>query len=290
MQEKLGLENVPVFARLNPSQLDLIASALERSSYRAGEDIFVQGSAADGVIVVEFGEAVLFRTEADGSQTPLTTILAGQSINQQALFKDVVQSATLRAAQPVSVLKLTRENFTRLLERQPELGGAFGLTGGRKQAQIYPQFAEQRDDEEILLHTRRHWWSFLRSAWLPLLIMLALWGGALLLEVQALSLALLGLSLLLPGLALAYFYLEWRNDAVIVTDQRIIRINRTILTMYRQVTQVGLDSVHEINFEFPSVDPFARLFPLWHRSSSRPPARRAISNLDSCPIQNNFKS
>ena len=55
-------------------------------------------------------------------------------------------------------------------------------------------------------------------------------------------------------------YLEWRNDSVIVTDQRIIRINRTILALARQVTQVGLESVHEINFEFPSSDPFARLF------------------------------
>ncbi len=129
-----------------------------------------------------------------------------------------------------------------------------------KQAPISPQFAEQRDDEEILIQTRRHCWSFLRAAWLPLLLMFAMLLGAYMLEAQVLSLALLGLSFALPGLALAYLYLEWRNDSVIVTDQRIIRINRTILTLYRQVTQVGLESVHEINFEFPSYDPFARLF------------------------------
>ena len=130
----------------------------------------------------------------------------------------------------------------------------------RDEPVISPQFAEQRDDEEILIQTHRHWWSFLRAAWLPLLLMPAMWVAAFSLEAQALSLALFGLSLVLPGLALAYIYLEWRNDSVIVTDQRIIRVNRTILALHRQVTQVGLESVHEINFEFPPSDPFARLF------------------------------
>ena len=260
MQARFGLESIPLFAQLSASQLEHVNRALERRAYRAGEEIFAQGSAADGMIIIASGEAALFRTGEDGSQTPLSTIAAGQSVNQEALFAEAVQTATLRAAQPVTALKLTRAAFTRILEEQPELGAVFGLSGGREQARISPQFAEQRDDEEILLQTHRHWWSCLRSAWLPLLLMLGMWAGAILLEGAVLSLALLALSLVLPGLAFVYFYLEWRNDSVIVTDQRIIRINRTILTLYRQVTQVGLESVHEINFEFPSYDPFARLF------------------------------
>ena len=127
-------------------------------------------------------------------------------------------------------------------------------------APINPRFAEQREDEEILIQTHRHWWSFVRTAWLPLLLMPAMWIGAFLLEAQVLAIALLALSIVLPGLALIYFFLEWRNDSVIVTDQRIIRVNRTILSMFRQVTQIGLESVHEINFDIPSYDPFARLF------------------------------
>ncbi len=123
---------------------------------------------------------------------------------------------------------------------------------------INPRFAEQRADEEILLQTQRHWWSFLRSAWLPLLLMPALWLGAVALATPALSAGLLALSIALPGAALVYLYLEWRNDSVIVTDQRIIRVNRTILTLHRQITQVSLESAHEINFELPPYDPFAR--------------------------------
>ena len=234
---------------------------MQQHSYRAGEDIFVQGAPADGMILVLTGQAVLFHSDADGSQTPLATIAAGQSINQEALFGEALQSATIRAAQPTTLLKLSRAAFSQLLDQHVDIRSALSAdTAEQPDALINPSFAEQREDEEILIQTHRHWWSFIRTAWLPLLLMPAMWLGAVLLEGQVLSLALLLLSIALPGLALIYFYIEWRNDSVIVTDQRIIRITRTILALHRQVTQVGLESVHEINFDIPSYDPFARLF------------------------------
>ncbi len=260
MQDNTWLESIPIFSGLGPAQLSLIAGALETERYRAGEDIFLQGQPADGMLIMAAGEALLFQTEADGGQRALATLSAGQHINHEALYSEAVQSASLRAAQPVTILKLSRASFQRLLNEQPALRSAFGQLDGASGAPVSLQFAEQREDEEILIQTHRHWWSFVRTAWLPLLLMPAMWLGAFSLEIEALSLILLGLSFLLPGLALVYFYLEWRNDSVIVTDQRVIRINRTILALYRQVTQVGLESVHEINFEFPSSDPFARLF------------------------------
>ncbi len=123
-----------------------------------------------------------------------------------------------------------------------------------------PRFDEQRENEEVLILTRCHWWAFARKAWLPLLIMMLMWVAARLIQAPlGLFLALL-LSILLPGIALLYLYREWRNDSVIVTDQRIIRISRTILTMSKQITEIDLESVHEINFKIPPYDMFARLF------------------------------
>lgn len=260
MQDTRQLASISAFADLSPQHLRLIASALKQKSYRAGEDVFAQGSPAEGMVILLAGEAVLFRTKADGSQTPLATVTPGQCLNQEALFSDAMQSATLRTAQPSSVYELARADYQRLLAVEPELRSAFGAEKGARRGEINPQFAEQRDDEEILIQTHRHWWSFARRAWLPLLLMLALSFGATLIETPGASLVAIGLSFLLPGLALVHACVEWRNDSVIVTDQRVIRINRTILALYRQVTQVGMESVHEVNFEFPSTDPFARLF------------------------------
>ena len=261
MPDDFSLTSIPFFSALSPSQLERVRAALVRESYRPGEDIFVQGAPADGMIIIIAGQAIVFSTDADGGQTPRATIGAGQSINQGALFAEAIQPATMRAAQPVTLLKLTRAAFTQLLNQHPDLGRALGVDGGDSAPPlINPQFAEQRDDEEILIHTHRHWWSLLRLAWLPMLLMPAMWLGAFTAQVQVLFIGLLALSFALPGLALVYLYLEWRNDSVIVTDQRIIRIHRTILALHRQITQVGLESVQEINFDVPAYDIFARLF------------------------------
>ena len=254
------LQNIPLFARLGSQHLRLIAEALRNETYRPGEDIFVQGQPADGLVIVLSGAAILFQLHADGSQAPLATVQPNQHLNQEALVSELVQSATLRASQNVTVAKLGRNAFTELMEQHSELSAAIGLSKAGAGSAVNPRFAEQRDNEEVLIETRRHWWAFLRTAWLPLLIMPAMWVAAFVLQAQALTLILIALSLVLPGVALVYFFAEWRNDSVIVTDQRIIRVERTILAMHRQITQVGLESVQEINFEIPPYDPFARLF------------------------------
>ncbi len=254
------LQNIPIFARLSGQHLRLIGEALTVHSYRGGQDIFVQGRSADGLLILLSGAAILFQSNADGGQVPLATVKPDQVFNQEALFNDFAQSATLRASQNATVAKLGKEAFDALLKQHSELGAAIGLNKADAGAAINPRFAEQREDEELLIETRRHCWAFLRTAWIPLLIMPAMWAAALILGAGALSLLIVLLSLIFPGAALLYFFAEWRNDSVILTDQRIIRVERTILAMHRQITQVGLESVQEINFEIPPYDPFARLF------------------------------
>ena len=260
LAEESLLQNIPSFARLSGQHLRLIGEALTVHSYRAGEDIFVQGQSADGLLILLSGAAILFQANADGGQAPLATVKPNQFFNQEALFSDFAQSATLRASQNATVAKLGKDAFDALMTRHSELGAAIGLNKEGAGAAINPRFAEQRDDEEVLIETRRHYWAFLRTAWIPFLIMPAMWATALVLEAGSLSLLIVLLSLVFPGAALIYFFAEWRNDSVIVTDQRIIRVERTILAMHRQITQVGLESVQEINFAIPPYDPFARLF------------------------------
>ena len=254
------LAKIPSFARLGSQHLRLLGAALTVHSYRAGEDIFLQDQAADGLLILLSGAAILYQTNADGSQLPLAKVEPYQYFNHDALFADFAAPASLRASNNVTVAKLSGADLSALIQRHPELGAAIGQYQAQAGSAINPRFAEQRDGEEVLIETRRHWWAFLRAAWLPFLIMPAMWIAALLVQAGALSLLIVALSVVLPGAALLYFFAEWRNDSVIVTDQRIIRVERAILAMHRQITQVGLESVQEINFDIPAGDPFARLF------------------------------
>lgn len=255
------IRQIPLFANLNSAQLQLMSQAFEVRSYRVGEDIFREGMPAEGLLMFISGQAIMLQTDAVGNLQPIATVIANQTINQEALFADAVQSTTLRVQRPVQALKLTRNKFMTLLAHHPELKAPLGMSSKDTSHHAHEvHFKGQRENEEVLVYTRRHWWAFARMAWFPLIIMITMWFVAIAISNSLVSTLLFISSILFPGLLLLYFYVEWRNDAVIVTNQRVIRIWRTILTLNTQVSEVGIQSVHEVNSEIPSYDPFARIF------------------------------
>ena len=255
------IRQIPLFAKLSPEQLRLVSQAFEVRSYRAQEVICREGEPMLGMLTVISGQAVMLQLDANGIQQPIATVIANQTINQEALFSDGVHSATLYVQRPVTALKLTREKFMTLLAHRPELKIPLGLSQEDTSHHVHDvRFKGQRENEEVLVYTQRHWWAIARMAWLPLVLMVILWIIAIVINQSVIATVLFIGSLLFPGLALLYIYLEWRNDTVIVTNQRVIRIWRTILTFSSHVSEVGIQSIHEINSEVPSNDPFARLF------------------------------
>lgn len=255
------IQQIPLFAKLSAEQLHLVSQAFEVRSYRAEEVIFREGEPMMGMLTLLSGQAVMLQLDHNGIQQPIATLIANQTINQEALFSDTVHSGTLYVQRPVQALKLTRDKFMTLLAHHPELKIPFGLSQSDTSHHVNTvHFNGQRENEAVLVDTRRHWWAFARLAWLPLGLMIILWVLAVVVGQPVISSLMLLASFLFPGLTALYIYMEWRNDSVIVTSQRVIRIRRTILTFSNRISEVGIQSIHEINSEVPSNDPFARLF------------------------------
>lgn len=120
-------------------------------------------------------------------------------------------------------------------------------------------FRGQRDNEIVLLDTRRHWWAFVRKIWFPALISGAMLILAGLLPSAGLALAVGSLALILPGIIMLFFYIEWRNDHLIITNQRILRIQHVIHLMKMSISEVPLTSIQEINADIITSDPFSRV-------------------------------
>ena len=75
-----------------------------------------------------------------------------------------------------------------------------------------------------------------------------------------LSLFVLGLGGIIGFVASGYFYLEWRNDLFVVTNRRVISIERVIPTFSVSINEVPLTNIQQVNAELPSGDLFARIF------------------------------
>ena len=104
-----------LFADLTPSELELLASVAEEQALRAGELLCLEGSEADGAILLLDGELECTR---DGSGE-LGRIDAPAALGLASLAYNGNREATLKAVSPARVLLLTRTGFHRFSQDAP---------------------------------------------------------------------------------------------------------------------------------------------------------------------------
>ncbi len=111
------------------------------------------------------------------------------------------------------------------------------------------RFEGQRHDETVVHMTRRHWWALFVHVWKPLSLFVVLTVGGVLLDTPLLRLIVFLTGLILPGVLMVYYFLEWRNDWLIVTNERLVHIRREILSWSTVVTDIPLQSIQGVNAE-----------------------------------------
>ena len=106
--------------------------------------------------------------------------------------------------------------------------------------------------EAIILNTHRHSWVFLsktvRAALLFIgLMILSALASRLPASASFVPLSLCGVGFILPGLMVLYYFLDWRNDYFMLTDQRVIHEEHFLFTGREQRSQMLLESVQNVN-------------------------------------------
>ncbi|MAN60351.1 MAG: hypothetical protein CMI60_00260 [Parvibaculum sp.] len=114
------LAATPLFEGVDPVRLEVLAFTGTHLAFDAGETLVEEGAQADGAFLMLSGEAIVLATGADGRGSAARLDRGGLA-GEQALMQPVNWSATIRAAQPVEVLKLEREVFLRLVDEFPEI-------------------------------------------------------------------------------------------------------------------------------------------------------------------------
>lgn len=114
------LRQVPIFARIKPTKLKLLAFASERRKYQAGQDVCRQGEAGDAAYVVLSGTADIMVTSAAG-EMKVAEVGIHSIVGEIAVLCGGVRTASVRATSPVEVLRITKEHFLELVSEFPEV-------------------------------------------------------------------------------------------------------------------------------------------------------------------------
>lgn len=105
----------PAFQRLPAANLAQLLAAMEPQRASDGEDIIRQGEPGDHYYVIAEGRCVVLR-EHGGVQRQLAELGVGQGFGEEALLSGQPRNATVRAVGAVQLMRLSRADFSRLLQ------------------------------------------------------------------------------------------------------------------------------------------------------------------------------
>jgi CRP-like cAMP-binding protein len=114
------LRQVPLFAGVSPAKLKLLAFTSERVVYLADETLFLQGDPGDAAFVILSGRADVV---VDSPQGPIKVAEVRENaiVGEIAILCDVARTATVKAVTEVEALRISKDNFLKLLTDFPEM-------------------------------------------------------------------------------------------------------------------------------------------------------------------------
>jgi CRP-like cAMP-binding protein len=114
------LRSIPLFAKLEPAKLKLLAFTSERLSFAPGQLLFNQGDAGDAAYVIIDGEAEILIDTAAG-KTRVAVLTRNAIVGEIAILCDVPRTATVVAKSPLVVLRIAKDTFFRLVTEFPQM-------------------------------------------------------------------------------------------------------------------------------------------------------------------------
>ncbi len=114
------LRQIPLFAKIDPSRIKLLAFTSERLTFQPDDIVCKQGDIGDAAYFIMAGEADVI---VDTPSGPLTVATLGKNdvVGEIAILIDIPRTATIKAKTELTTLKITKDVFFRMVIEFPEM-------------------------------------------------------------------------------------------------------------------------------------------------------------------------
>src|SRR3546814_10841391 len=119
-QEVELLRNIPLFAKIEPSKLKLLAFTSERLTYQPEQVLCRQGDTGDAAYIIIEGQAAVQIATPTGN-IEVARLGRGDVVGEIAILCDVPRTATVTATERLTRLRITNELFFRLVKEFPQI-------------------------------------------------------------------------------------------------------------------------------------------------------------------------
>jgi CRP/FNR family transcriptional regulator len=125
-----------LFAALAPEERLQIAALSVEKRFDAGEPLFIEGLACEGLFVIGAGRVKIVKTSPSGREIMLASDTAPASVAEVPLFDDGVYPATVTAMEPTIAFLVRKEDFRRFCREHPEVPLKVLAVMGRRLRQL----------------------------------------------------------------------------------------------------------------------------------------------------------
>lgn len=120
-----AFRRIDVFEGLSEAELDSLTGCSIVRTYRAGEDLFLEGEPCSGIHVLTEGTVKIVKTTPSGRQLVLAVQPAPATVAEVPVFDGGPYPATVTALTAVKAHILLRDDFRAFCKRNPELALRF---------------------------------------------------------------------------------------------------------------------------------------------------------------------
>jgi CRP-like cAMP-binding protein len=114
------LRQLPLFARVEPARLKLLAFTSDRVSYGTGDVLFRQGDPGDAAYVILDGRADIV-TESASGPLKVAEVERNAIVGEIAILCDESRTATVQASTPLEALRIRKDVFLKMLTDFPDI-------------------------------------------------------------------------------------------------------------------------------------------------------------------------
>jgi len=123
VEKALFLKSAPLFGGLEGEELAALADIALEQEFKPGETIFEENQPPDHLYLIVQGKVEVFR-RVNSAERPLAILGEKECFGEMAILDEQPRSASVRAAEPTTVLKIDRESFRELILERPQIAFA----------------------------------------------------------------------------------------------------------------------------------------------------------------------
>jgi CRP-like cAMP-binding protein len=114
------LKTVPIFSKIEPAKLKLLAFTSERLTFEPGQEVFHQGDVGDAMYVILGGSADVI-IESPAGPIKVAELQRNGFVGETAILCDMPRNATIRAHERLTALKIPKEMLFQLIDQFPQV-------------------------------------------------------------------------------------------------------------------------------------------------------------------------